>query len=248
MLELKLKQKFNKFYIYRNEISYFIICCNRNKQMVKIMTISRQTPALDITILQGFYTMVEAMRLVAKSLGPNPFAEQSNIKPSALLLKHFVAKSYGILGFPRFLDGHYIYFITKREKICTLFGAAVYKVEEAKLEMLLNQDQSCLYKISSAKSSEIKYLEYFNYMDYTNFYFSYELDLTNNMQKLFDGVVSGVTPIQETRYIWNTAILNSYFNKVEGDEFILPVIQGYIESINIRIGLKDLKVGVISRR
>jgi hypothetical protein len=248
MLELKLKQKFNKFYIYRNEITYFIICCNRNKQMVKIMTISRQTPALDITVLQGFYSLVEALRLVAKSLGSNPFAEQTAIKPSALLLKHFVAKSYGIIGFPRFLDGHYIYFVTKREKICTMFGAAVYKVVEAKLEMLLNQDQSCLYKISSAKSAEIKYLEYFNYMDYTNFYFSYELDLTNNMQRLFEGVVSGESPVQETRFIWNTAILHSYYGKVDGDEFILPVIQGYIESINIRIGLKDLKLGVISRR
>jgi hypothetical protein len=248
MLELRLKQKFSKFFIYRNEASYFIICCNRNKQMVKIMTLSRLTPSLDLTILQGFYSLVDALRIVAKSLAPNPFVDMASVRPSELLLKHFVAKSYGILGFPRFLDGHYLYFITKREKICSLFGATVYRVVEAKLEMLLSQDQSCLYKISSAKSAEIKYLEYFNYMDYTNFYFSYELDLTNSMQKLFEGLVSGARPLQESRYIWNTAILHTYFGKVDGDEFILPVIQGYIDSINIRLGLKDLKLGVISRR
>jgi hypothetical protein len=248
MLELKLKQKFNKFYIYRNDISYFIICCNRNKQMSKIMTISRHTAALEITILQGFYTLVEAFRLVAKSLGANPFAESLGVKPSGLLLKHFVAKSYGIIGFPRFLDGHYIYFITKRLKVCTLFGADIYKVEEAKLEMLLSQDESCLYKISSSKTAEIKYLEYFNYMDYTNFYFSYEMDLTNNMQSIYEGIATGNAPRQNSRFIWNTAILLPYYSKTEGDEFILPIIQGFVEDINIQIGLKHLKIGVISRR
>lgn len=77
-----------------------------------------------------------------------------------------MVKTYGIIGFPQFLDGHYIYFVTKKEKVCDYFGSSIYRVEEAKLEILLNENESCLYNFSSLKSSEIKYLDYFNSMNY----------------------------------------------------------------------------------
>ena len=41
-----------------------------------------------------------------------------NEKIEYILAKFFLLKSHGILGFPKFLDGNYIHFITKKEKIC----------------------------------------------------------------------------------------------------------------------------------
>lgn len=104
-----------------------------------------------------------------------------NEKIEYILAKFFLLKSYGILGFPKFLDGYYIHFITKKEKICKLFGCKIYRVKEAKLEVVLNQEKSCLYTMNAIKTSEIKYIEYYTGMDYRYFYFSYELDLTRSI-------------------------------------------------------------------
>lgn len=242
MNDILLKQKFRKFYIYRNESNYFIICSNKLKNLAKIMVISRLNLQLDITIPSMSFVLEDAFRYIAKALQP---ANNSEVftKNSSILMNYFVAKSYGILGFPKFLDGHYLYFVTKRQKVARILGGDIYKVEEAKLEMILNQDQSCLYKLTNIKSSEIKYLEYFNSIDYRDFYFSYELDLTNRMQKFAKAI-----PIQEGRYIWNSSILEPLFKIVNHDEYILPVINGFVEMQTFKIGLKEIQIGVISRR
>ena len=242
MNEVKLRQKFRKFYIYRNEINYYIVCSNKAKDQSKIIIISRLNAQLDITIPTTNYTLVDAFKFIAKALQSSGNSEQFQ-KPSAILMNYFVAKSYRIIGFPKFLDGYYIYFVTKRQRVGRLLGGDIFKVEEAKLEMLLNQEQSCLYKITNIKSSEIKYLEYFNSIDYHDFYFSYELDLTNRLQNLSSGI-----PKLRSRYVWNTSILETFFEIVNFDEFILPIILGYVEIQPFKIGIKDIKIGVISRR
>ena len=206
------------------------------------MIFSRLNLQLDITIPTQNYTLEESFKYVAKALQKSSMSD-SNKKPSEILMTYFVAKSYGIIGFPKFLDGHYMYFITKRSFVGRVLGGDIFKVEEAKLEMLLNQDQSCLYKITNIKSSEIKYLEYFNSLDYHDFYFSYELDLTNRLQNFDDK-----SPNPDTRYIWNSAILEKFNEIVTHGEFILPVIQGYVEIQKMKIGNKNIKIGVISRR
>lgn len=245
MDSILLKQKFRKFYIYRNEINYYIVCANKDKTRTKIIMVSRLNASLDVTVQPSVFTLEDAFRFVAKALTPPP-ADPNDPprKISSVLLAFFVAKSYGIIGFPKFLDGPYIYFITKRVKVGSIFGGDIYRIEEAKLEMVLNQDLSCLYKISHVKTSEIKYLEYFNSLDYKDFYFSYELDLTNKCQRYLDQS----SMKQESRYIWNSAMLETYFDLVPNDEFVLPVICGYVEIQPFKIGCKSIKVGVISRR
>jgi hypothetical protein len=244
MDSILLKQKFRKFFIYRNEVNYYIICTTKNQNLTKIIIISRLNATLDLTIQTATFTLEEAMRFVAKALPPPPpsFSDPPK-KVSSILMAYFVAKSYGLIGFPKFLDGPYIYFITKRQKMGRIFGSDVYKIEEAKLEMVLNQDQSCLYKITNVKTSEIKYLEYFNSIDNRDFYFSYEIDLTNRAQNFWAG-----TPKQDSRYIWNSAILESFYDLVPNDEFILPIICGYIEIQPFKIGIKDIKIAIVSRR
>ena len=56
-----------------------------------------------------------------------------------ILTQSFLCECYGILGFPKFTDGHYIYMITKKEKIGEFLGSDIFQVREAKLEMILNQ-------------------------------------------------------------------------------------------------------------
>jgi hypothetical protein len=102
--------------------------------------------------------------------------------PLLLLSKYFVCKAYGILGFPRFLDGHYIYLVVAKEAVGKLLGSTVYRVGEARLEMVLNEESSCLYKVGKQRVRETKYLGLFNAIDVTDFYFSYDLDLTQHLE------------------------------------------------------------------
>ena len=108
--------------------------------------------------------------------------EPEGTDPLILLSKSFVCKAYGIAGFPKLLDGNYLYLITAKRAVGKLFGTMVYQVSEARLEMILNQESSCLYKVGKQRIRETKYLGMFNAMDVTDFYFSYELDLTQNLE------------------------------------------------------------------
>ena len=50
--------------------------------------------------------------------------------------------------------------------------------------MIANQNLSCLYKPGASRTNETKYLGLFNSIDETDFYFSYELDLTRTVTEL----------------------------------------------------------------
>lgn len=65
-----------------------------------------------------------------------------------------------------------------------IFGTYVYQVKEARLEMIFTKDQSCLYNVGKSRIRETKYLGLYNSIDVTDFYFSYEIDLTNNLETI----------------------------------------------------------------
>lgn len=51
--------------------------------------------------------------------------------------------------------------------------------------MICNDELSCLYSFNMDKSTEIKYLDYYNQFNTNRLYFSYDLDITNKIQDLF---------------------------------------------------------------
>lgn len=109
-------------------------------------------------------------------------ADPNTKDPLVLLSKSFVCKAYGIIGFPRFLDGHYLYLIVAKESVGKLLGSMIYRVGEARLEMILNEESSCLYKVGKQRVRETKYLGLFNSIDTSDFYFSYDIDLTQHLE------------------------------------------------------------------
>jgi len=54
--------------------------------------------------------------------------------------------------------------------------------------MILNKQESCLYWRGKEKNKEIRYIEYFNNIDHKSLYFSYEIDITNSIQNIFQGI------------------------------------------------------------
>lgn len=74
-----------------------------------------------------------------------------------VLASHFVTKAFGIIGFPRFLDGPYLYLITKKKRVGSILKAGVYRIEDVVLEMVLNKENSCLGSLGRLKDQEIRY-------------------------------------------------------------------------------------------
>lgn len=240
-------KRFSKYYIYRNEQRYYILCIERTKTKCKVIELDRCSLTLEITSLPEEFSLEEGLRKIAQALAERDH-HLTKEKHSVILSKFFVVKTYGIIGFPRFLDGHYLYLIIKRELVATIFGSEVYRVTEAKLENILSQEMSCLFRMTSTKNSEIRYIEYFNYMDFSFFYFSYELDLSNNFQALFSSHKTFLPKEPDESFIWNVHILQPLSGKDLAQEVLLPVIYGYIEFKDIKIGATEFQLGIISRR
>lgn len=170
------------------------------------------------------------------------------INPMELLASHFVTKAFGIIGYPKFLDGHYLYLITKKKKIGKYIGSSIYKIEEVILEMVLNQELSCLNKLGKSKNNEINYIDHFKLFDCTNCYFSYDLDITNTIQSHIISSSKNTYLQFHHKYLWNSHLLKPLNSTIDCPELILPIICGFFSYKTIRIGSREFGIGLISRR
>lgn len=162
---------------------------NRNKDYCRILELDRTSIELKTKLLPEKWDFKRALKTLGKMLALSTHIliqddPEGATDPLIVLSKSFVCNTYGIMGFPRFLDGHYLYMIISKEHVGTLLGAKIYQVKEARLEMILNQESSCLYKVGKQRSRETKYLGTFNCLEVNDFYFSYELDLTQNVETM----------------------------------------------------------------
>lgn len=189
------------------------------------------------------------MRVSELLLEDSPVLVASNeLDPVEVLASHFVTKAYGIIGFPRFLDGPYLYLVTKKSKLGSVLKGDVYRVEDVVLEMVLNKQQSCLSSLGRLKDQEIRYIDYFKMLNCSDCYFSYDIDLTNTIQRLLESASNAQTLNYEAKYFWNMYLLDKFQKQVDVSELILPLICGFFHFQNIRIGGKEFAFGLISRR
>ena len=126
------------------------------------MTINRQDKTkLDFKVTKRTYQFREGLIEIKRMILQDEMVEDIQ-SASVLLSQYFVVKALGIIGFPKFIDGFYINLITKIKYKGEILGASVYRVKESKLEMVCTDESSCLYSFNIDKSTEIKYLDYFN--------------------------------------------------------------------------------------
>ena len=94
-------------------------------------------------MVKDIYSKKQGLKAIAKQLlNSGDFKIKD---PKILLTKSYVCECYGILGFPKFTDGYYIYFMTKKKLIGYLLGSEVYEVKRARLEMILNEVKNILW-------------------------------------------------------------------------------------------------------
>lgn len=100
-----------------------------------------------------------------------------------------------------------------------------------------------------------------------SFYFSYTYDLTNSIERQQDQFEKGVKKcnldwrLTDERFFWNKYLLNDILNLENNDQFVTPVIQGFVQleqhdiNLNKDLNLKKdnknlepLRLSLISRR
>lgn len=56
-----------------------------------------------------------------------------------ILNRNFVCKAYGILGFPKFVDGYYLLLMVGRKIIANINNKFIYTITQTRVEFISNQ-------------------------------------------------------------------------------------------------------------
>jgi len=174
--------------------------------------------------------------------------------------------AFGIVGFVRFLEGYYILLITKRRRAAMIGQHCIYKIEDTTLVPISGDANS---GGKAPHPDETRYVRMFNAIDLSsNFYFSYSYDLTQTLQHnaahpkfVCDSQDTKKSPIDASklpqvltynsqpngRYLWN-AYLTSLVDGVIGQDWILPIIHGFVDQGNVSIYGSPVLFTLIARR
>ncbi|OQV11833.1 Polyphosphoinositide phosphatase [Hypsibius exemplaris] len=154
--------------------------------------------------------------------------------------------AFGLLGFVRFLEGYFMVLVTKRRKVATIGYHFVYKIEETETVPLAAD-------IAAVASSphEQRYHKTFQSIDLSsNFYYSHSYDITHTLQHNMAlgnnlELVSGGEPAW--RFVWNEYLLKQLLGNI-GNDWIVPVIHGYVCQSEITVFSRCVLLTVLARR
>ena len=168
-----------KIKLYETRTRFYLVGSNSSQTRFRILKIDRTEPT-EINVIDDKveYNRWEIRDLLNRiDVGNRPKSLKAYEKGSFGLTQRCTA--YGILGFIRFLEGHYIILISKRRKVALIGGHAIYKIEDTDIIPIANEQARS--KLNNP--DEVKYMRIFQNVDLSsNFYFSYSYDLTRTLQ------------------------------------------------------------------
>ncbi|XP_024534108.1 phosphoinositide phosphatase SAC6 [Selaginella moellendorffii] len=155
---------------------------------------------------------------------------------------------YGVLGAVKLLTGTYVLVVTERECAGSYSNSPLFKVKS----MRFLQCEHTRH-LSPSKIIEEAYLRgLLKHIEQTpGLYFSYETDLTNNAQRTHlltnDHENQPLWKQADPQFVWNDH-LKDYLLESKAEGFILPVIQGSFQSVQVLLAEQLLQITLISRR
>ncbi|KAG5523611.1 hypothetical protein RHGRI_035420 [Rhododendron griersonianum] len=114
----------HKFRLYETRSNFYVIGRDKNRTIWRVLKIDRLEPS-DLNILEDSttYSEIECSDLLRR-------IHEGNKSTGGL---KFVTACYGIVGFIKFLGPYYMLLITKRRKIGTICGHAVYAISKSEM-------------------------------------------------------------------------------------------------------------------
>lgn len=163
-----------KMALYETKARLYLIGSNNTQTKFRVLKIDRTEPyELNITDDKVEYSQRQIKELLSMINEGN--RSQSGQRQATGLSR--TVSAFGIVGFVRFLEGHYIILVTKRRKVAMIGLHTIYKVEDTTMMYIPHES------VRKPHDDEPKYVRLFQNIDLSsNFYFSYSYDLTHSLQ------------------------------------------------------------------
>ncbi|KAI4325377.1 hypothetical protein MLD38_030783 [Melastoma candidum] len=225
-----------KFRLYETRSNFYMVGRDKNKEFWRVLKIDRLESA-ELNILEDptIYTEFECCDLLTRIHEGN--------KPTGGL--KLVTACYGIIGFIRFLGPYYMLIITKRRKIGTICGHAVYSI--TKREMIQIPNTHAKSNMDFIKN-ESRYKKLLCSVDLTkDFFFSYSYHVMRCLQKnLCDNEPGQI--LYETMFVWNEYLTRGIRNSLKNALWTVALVHGFFKQVTLSAMEREFKLTLIARR
>ncbi|KAI9283299.1 SacI homology domain-containing protein [Sporodiniella umbellata] len=155
---------------------------------------------------------------------------------------------YGLMGFIQLLSGNYMLTITERELVGSIVGKNIYRIGSFQILPLAKNLDTLTEQEKEQEQYYVSLLE--SHLRTNTFYFSYDYDLTQSAQR--QNSLNPTDPLfkrADERFFWNKFVSTKLSNaEMNLSEYILPVMQGFVEINQSKINGKEFSWGLITRR
>ncbi|KAL5062580.1 hypothetical protein RYX36_024317 [Vicia faba] len=226
-----------KFRLYETRSRFYMIGRDKSRTFWRVLKIDRLEPSeLNIVEDPTLYSEAECCDILKRIHDGNK---------STGVLK-FVTTCYGIIGFIKFLEPYYMLLITKRKKIGTICGHAVYAI--TKSEMVLIPHPSVRSKLAYSKD-ENRYKKLLCSMDLTkDFFYSYSYNIMLSLQKNLSGHNVIGQSLYETLFVWNEFLTRGIRNTLQNTSWTVALVYGFFKQVNLSISDREFNMIIIARR
>jgi hypothetical protein len=218
----------HRFMLYETSTRFYLVGQDILETHFRILKIDRTSPPGQLNIFEdeNVYDRQSISELLTT-------IEDGNRGSGGLKVK---CSAWGILGFIRFTEAHYMFLITKRTHAAMIGGHYVYQVEATELVPLTMGSTSKFLRDKNPE--ETRYLSILANVDLTkSFYFSYSYNITRTLQynisqeklALNNGVERAPDDWNDM-FVWNNHLLKPAREVLKNIcDWCVPVIHGYIE-------------------
>lgn len=226
----------HKFRLYETSSNFYIIGRDKTRTFWKVLKIDRLEPCeLGIHEDPTIYSENECIDLLSRINEGNK--STGGIK--------FVTTCYGIVGFIKFLGPNYMLLITKRKKIGSICGHAIYKIAKSQMIPIPN---ATIHSNMDSSKTENRYKKLLSAMDLTkDFYFSYSYNLMLGLQKNISDHESR-PPLYETLFVWNEFLTRGIRNELKNTLWTVALIYGFFKQVKLSVSGRGFILTLIARR
>ncbi|KAG0321454.1 hypothetical protein BGZ99_003925 [Dissophora globulifera] len=161
---------------------------------------------------------------------------------------------YGVLGFIRLLAGEYMIVITDRHRVGRIGDHDIFKVKDYKIMPFSINNMALSNAQTTEEASYISLLH--SHLRSGAFHFSYGYELTHTLQRQSD-LRGNTLPMWERadeRFFWNYRLQSKFIEHTRRHKdqnlsnFILPIVNSFVEINSVAINGKPFIFALISRR
>ncbi|XP_020522342.1 phosphoinositide phosphatase SAC8 isoform X2 [Amborella trichopoda] len=199
-----------------------------------------------------------ADKYVIKPIDPGPFRPLSISRFDGVIQEisepvdetpSKVSIIYGVVGTIKLLAGMYLLVITSRKQVGTHSGFPIFQIVSMKF---LSCNEALKQSSYQEKRDEAYFMSLLKTVESTTgLYFSYEADLTLNLQRTYKlpqkRTVQPLWKQVDPRFLWNRNLLEELIES-KFDEYIIPLVQGSFQTVQITVKGSPAQITLISRR